>query len=177
MSGFLKYFAYGSNMHPLRLSARVPSCRAMGAAHLTGFRLRFHKRSIDGSAKCNALYTGHASDTIMGVVYQIAAHEKSGLDRFEFRGRGYHEATVHVTSGDERDSVFIYLADPEYIDDFLKPYRWYKQFVVIGARHHGLPAEYVRAIEGVETVEDSDQERAERNFGILRRLKVSGQNK
>jgi hypothetical protein len=30
------------------------------------------------------------------------------------------------------------------IDDRLKPYSWYKDFVMKGAQEHGLPLEYIR---------------------------------
>ncbi|TNF88372.1 MAG: gamma-glutamylcyclotransferase, partial [Gammaproteobacteria bacterium] len=40
----LYYFAYGSNMSPARLQARVPSARPLGVYRLKGHRLSFHKR-------------------------------------------------------------------------------------------------------------------------------------
>lgn len=53
-NGNILYFAYGSNMSSARLRARVPSCRPIGIAFLPGHELRFHKRSKDGSGKCDA---------------------------------------------------------------------------------------------------------------------------
>ena len=63
------YFAYGSNLHPARLAARTPSCHALGRAVLARHVLRFHKRGRDGSAKCDAWFTGDPTDRLYGVVY------------------------------------------------------------------------------------------------------------
>jgi hypothetical protein len=49
-----EYFAYGSNMETARLRERMPSAKPLGVAKLSGHELRFHKRSKDGSGKCNA---------------------------------------------------------------------------------------------------------------------------
>ena len=38
------YAAYGSNLHPVRLSARVRAARLLGAGSVTGWELRFNKR-------------------------------------------------------------------------------------------------------------------------------------
>ena len=59
-----------------------------------------------------------------------------------------------------RRKVLIYLATPDYIDDSLKPYGWYKDFVLAGARQHGLPPEYIaKYIQSVEATEDPNKTR------------------
>jgi hypothetical protein len=44
LSKRIHYFAYGSNLHPLRLQERVPSAALLGWTHLHGWELRFDKR-------------------------------------------------------------------------------------------------------------------------------------
>ncbi len=177
MEPLLKYFAYGSNMHPARLRERVPSCNVVGTAMLRGYGLRFHKRSIDGSAKCNALYTGDSSDRVMGVIYQIVAGEKEVLDSFEFLGNGYHQSEVQVTLGDKPECAFAYFAEPQFIDETLRPYIWYKEFVVAGARLHRIPEGYIKEVEFVEAIEDPDPMRAERNLRLLKKTEDRRQKK
>ena len=46
-----------------------------------------------------------------------------------------------------------------HIDDGLKPYHWYKNLVVLGAKHLQFPDAYVRSIEMIESVEDPDETR------------------
>ena len=60
------YFAYGSNMCEGRLKARVPSADLMAVVQLQAHALRWHKRSVDGSAKANALATGRDQDVVWG---------------------------------------------------------------------------------------------------------------
>jgi hypothetical protein len=59
-----------------------------------------------------------------------------------------------------RRKVLTYIAAPDYIDDRLKPYGWYKQFVLAGALEHGLPSDYIaERIESVEATDDPDKKR------------------
>ena len=120
---YLNYFAYGSNMHPLRLQQRVPSCQALGLAQLSSYSLRFHKDGLDNSGKCNVWHTGKPTDQVIGVVYQILATEKPLLDQAEGLGwGGYCEKTVHLSVQGIEHPTFLYFADNAYINDELKPY-------------------------------------------------------
>src|SRR3989441_4880942 len=91
-----KYFAYGSNMCTSRLRKRVPSAKAHSKASLSGYTLKFHKRSKDGSAKCNVLETKNPRDMVMGVLFYIDPAEKPDLDKAEGVGHGYHETKVEL---------------------------------------------------------------------------------
>ncbi len=157
-------------MHPLRLRERVPSRRAAGVGSLSGHALRFHKRGVDGSGKCNALYTGHPSDAVEGVLYEIDIGERGRLDAAESLGSGYGIQAVDIVTRGRVRQAFTYLAQPGYIDAALQPFTWYKAFVVAGARHHCLPASYVEILESVEAVEDPNAARAEAHFRILSEL-------
>jgi hypothetical protein len=170
MTATLKYFAYGSNLHPLRLQQRVPSCRVIDIVNLQGYKLEFHKRSEDGSSKCNAFFTGEKHDVIFGVVYEITAAEKVRLDRAEGLGAGYNEAVLELTLHGEKHKVFTYVADPNYIDESLKPYQWYKEFVACGARHHCMPEPYIERINRIDTQEDNDEYRRSLNIELLDRM-------
>lgn len=167
------YFAYGSNMCNARLQGRVPSAQALQTATLTGYRFRFHKRSIDGSAKGNAFYTGNPEDVVYGVLFDIDAREKAALDRAEGVGNGYAELAVSVSdaTGIQREA-FMYIAENSAIDDQLFPYIWYKQLVLDGARQHALPDEYVSQIEAIPATEDPDRARASKNAVILNHSEV-----
>lgn len=155
----LHYFAYGSNLHPERMRRRVPSATALGTAVLTGHLLRFHKRSqSDGSAKCDAHYTGRPEDRVYGVVYSLRPAEKAALDAVE--GPGYEVAERVVIHAGGQRPVFLYRARPETLDPALRPYDWYHALVVAGARHHRLPAAYVEALAAISAEPDPDPERA-----------------
>jgi len=163
----LTYFAYGSNMLLARLRERVPSADPIGTAILTEHRLLFHKRSRDGSGKGNILATGDSKDEVHGVVYEILDTEKPSLDLAEGLGTGYFEKVVRLSVNETWAEAFTYFANDEFIDDVLKPYAWYKDFVLFGAQENNLPPEYIAAIEAVESVVDQDSEREELNRRIL----------
>jgi cation transport regulator ChaC len=162
------YFAYGSNMSTARLRKRMPSCKPLGIARLPAHALRFHKRSTDKSGKCNAFACGN-DNSVIGVLFSFDPIERAKLDEAEGVGSGYEHAMVTVINDKgRRRKVLTYLATPDYIDDSLKPYGWYKEFVLAGGREHGLPPEYLAEyIESVEAVEDPNKAQDERQRTVL----------
>ena len=162
------YFAYGSNMSTARLRARTPSARALGKAVLSGHVLRFHKRSKDGSGKCDAFETGDSADRVIGVLYAIDTAERPRLDAAEGLNKGYQDATVTVLDAQDRHrKALVYKATPDFIDGSLKPYSWYRDHVLVGSVEHALPAEYVREfVESMDAQPDPDQERERRERSV-----------
>jgi len=159
------YFAYGSNMHPLRLAERTPSCQPVGAAHLGGHRLRFHKRSRlpdDLSGKCNVLATDHPQDGVHGIVYQIREDERTALDEAEGAGCGYQAVTLTVRLGSSQVQAWSYRAHPDWVDARLRPYDWYLALVAHGAVWHGLPDPWCQHLWSTPTLADPDRRRAEK---------------
>ncbi|WDE14295.1 gamma-glutamylcyclotransferase family protein [Thalassomonas haliotis] len=163
----MKYFAYGSNMSLRRLQQRTPGAASIGLFALTGHDLRFHKAGQDGSAKCDAFYTGSASDCIYGVLFELAPQEKRLLDRVEGLGAGYDEKWVSVVNntGFVADAALYYATD---IDTRLKPFSWYKEHVLIGARESKLAFDYILKIIRVESIEDPDRKRWARQRAIYK---------
>lgn len=157
------YFAYGSNMCLRRLRSRVPSSEFYAVASLKGYTLKFHKKSTDGSGKCNAFQTNNSEDRVVGVIFEISKAEKSCLDNAEGVGKGYTEQMVELESSNGVIKAYMYIANSDAINDTLIPYTWYKDFVVEGARQYQLPVEYIRSIETVEAKMDSDEERERQN--------------
>lgn len=161
----MKYFAYGSNMSIKRMIARVPSTTVDTVACLKKHALLFHKKSKDGSAKCDVIETEKENDTVWGVVFDIDEDEKTKLDGFE--GRGYKSKEIELIGRDEKTfkAITYYAAN---IDEHLKPYSWYTEHVLRGAREHNLPPEYIASIEKVKAIQDPDQERHDRELAIYR---------
>ena len=112
--------------------------------------LRWHKRGKDGSGKCDIVSTDGRS-VVWGVLFDIAWDEKPALDAVEGLGTGYFEKEVCIVTDDGECLALTYHANPAGIDAALRPFDWYKDYVVRGAREHGLPADYVRALELIET--------------------------
>jgi gamma-glutamylcyclotransferase (GGCT)/AIG2-like uncharacterized protein YtfP len=169
----LLYFAYGSNMAPQRLQARVPSAEPLQRAQLAGHELRFHKHSrVDGSAKCDACCTGEAGHAVHGLLYRMDAAEKPFLDACEGLGRGYEIKQVELwLERGETVSAFTYYATD--IESDLLPYQWYKEHVLRGAHYAGLSEAYIRAIAAVEAMTDPDRQRHARELAIYEAVSVS----
>ena len=161
-------FAYGSNMPAARLRERCPSARAIGIAELPGHELRWHKRSRDGSGKCDIV----ASDAIsvFGVLYEIAAQEKRALDRAEGLGAGYEEVAIEVLCGGSPITAKAYRATDT--DPALRPYTWYRALVIAGAREHGLPASYIVGLESVPADEDENRARHDEHMALIAEVRA-----
>lgn len=159
----LKYFAYGSNLLHSRLRARVSTLRVITVATLNAHRLMFHKIGTDDSGKCDAFYTGDPKDQIHGVVYGLDPSGKDKLDQIEGVGSGYEIKQVQVTQEGTCLSVFTYVVQDAYIDPEMKPYHWYKHFVVAGARQNDFPEAYIAALEKIDAIPDRDHERRQEN--------------
>lgn len=168
-------FSYGSNMCLPRMLARVGSAQAIARGYVAGRELRFHKRSVDGSAKADAFYTGRAEHRVWGVVFRICRTEKPLLDVCEYLGTGYDEHQVrvvvdrHLESGAtaEKLDAWLYAARAEAIDASLQPYTWYRDFVVAGAKQLELCPNYTARIAGLPAVDDPDRERHLENVRLI----------
>ena len=160
------YFAYGSNMSSKRFKTRAQSAQSIAIARLSHHQLKFHKKSLaDGSAKCDAFESGVAAHFIYGVVYEIAEHEKSLLDKVEGLGKGYEIKTTYVQFGhNELVEVFLYYAT--HIEANLKPFHWYREHVLQGALEHHLPLEYIEGIKSVRVMNDLNEARTKTELQI-----------
>jgi gamma-glutamylcyclotransferase (GGCT)/AIG2-like uncharacterized protein YtfP len=156
----LYYFAYGSNMCTGQLRRRVPSGKPVFVARLQAHRLRFHKKSTDGSGKADAEYTGNHADLVWGVVFEIESDQKPDLDRAEGLGQGYEEKQITPKDcADQSYQAWMYFASESHKTAGLRPYSWYLRFVVEGAKQHALPPDYLAFLAQVESVEDQDRVR------------------
>jgi hypothetical protein len=116
----------------------------------------------------NAFASGN-NNRVIGVLFSFDPAERAKLDEAEGVGSGYEHAIVTVINEKgRRRKVLTYLATPDYIDDSLKPYGWYKDFVLAGAREHGLPPEYIKEyIQSVEAIEDPNKVRDKKQRATL----------
>ena len=98
-----------------------------------------------------------------GVVYDFLVDDQPGLDKHEGLGRGYHTEEIRVVTDNGETGAYTYVADESAVDESLRPYSWYKDLVVEGARQHSLPDEYIAQLESVDANTDPDAEREKLN--------------
>lgn len=161
------YFAYGSNLHPSRLRARVSSAQPVTTGFIDGRSLRFHKKSRDGSSKCDMPPAQRPGARIYGALYSIEVCQKRRLDQVECAGAGYAEVSLAVMTDYGPIEAFSYVAQSAFIQESLLPYHWYKRLVVEGATFHRFPESYIAAITAVPSKQDPRPERAEENLRVL----------
>ena len=170
------YLAYGSNLHPYRLSKRLPTAELVGVTSLQGLQLAFHKRSRDGSAKCMYVETGSADDHLHAAIYRIARQEKLILDSIEGLGQGYDEANHRVRLDGTVLDTFAYAAAPTHVEPGLKPFDWYREMVLLGAEYHGFPATLSAFIRTIETMPDPDAARGQEKADLCTRMRDINKN-
>jgi gamma-glutamylcyclotransferase len=149
-------FAYGSNMCSGRFRHYRVNPQGEGlSAVLSDYRLRFNKLSKDGSAKANV--EPYATGQVRGVIYAIPDGDLQVLDAGEV---GYRRTKMQMqTHEGDITEAWIYIASEPSDDPDLRPYTWYRRFLVEGAREHSLPPEYIAQLERIEAVQDPKSQR------------------
>lgn len=161
-----RYVAYGSNLHPLRLQKRVSTAKLLGTSTLTGYELRFNKKSdVDGSGKCSL---NIADSFVYVAVFEISVSEKPNLDKIEGLGKGYDQKSIQL---EEYGTCLTYIANPRVIDETILPMDWYKEMVMLGCLSNRFPKEYVSYVESVDSIEDPQRTRARANWKLIEELR------
>ena len=158
----IRYLAYGSNLHPARLQARVSSAAFSSTVELCGWSLNFSKIGRDGSGKCNIVKSDVG--VIHGAIYKISIKDLKQLDVIEGVGKGYRSSMLHIPG---IGACNVYLAQESFINHKQEPYNWYKELVLAGAKCHSFPIEYIESIEKVQSKVDLNQKRAQDNLSVL----------
>jgi hypothetical protein len=137
-----RYFAFGANMHPKTLERRGISALSAAPARLAGHRLVFDQPAIPLFDPVFASVCP-AEDQVWGVLYELEPSALRALRAFE--GGDYEEigVTVSLSPGQNAEAwTFVTRgARPEGI-----PSRRYLRVMVDGARHHGLPEEWIERL-------------------------------
>ena len=118
--------------------------------------LLFNKKSTDDkSGKANV--AAHAGSDVWGVLYTIPDADLDKLDKGE---GGYRRVrlSLRLTNNTNTDA-WVYVAKKPEDDPALRPYTWYKRFLVEGAREHSLPEDYIAQLERIDAVADTDERR------------------
>lgn len=158
------YIAYGSNLHPRRLEARIGSVDPIATVELPGWVLRFEKRGGDGSSKANLHACPGSGFVAQAAVFALSPDQVSRLDMFEGCGRGYETLTFTIDLQNEQCQAFTYIAPSQWITRNLRPFDWYVDLIVSGALHHGFDESYVQRIARQPVCADPDQVRARREL-------------
>jgi len=148
----------------------VPSATFISPGKLVGYRLRFNKIGLDGSGKGNIQQTGCVEDAVWGGVFQLDSSEMAPLDSAESLGVGYEHQHVSVLTPQGYITVLTYIA--MLTDDHLRPFHWYKAYIVQGALECGLPEVYIQQLQRVVSIADLDVQRCQQHTLLCGRAQV-----
>lgn len=168
------YFAYGSNLHPVRLQQRVSSAKLIAATCVAGYQLRFHAQGMDHSAKCNIVVAEESGAGVWGAIYEIDNNQHEQLKKYA--GPAYETTKLRIVHEGTEYDCRTYVAKPEHIDNPLEPFEWYRDMVYLGAQYHHFPNKYNLAIIGIGCKEDSDEQRRKLNHVLILELKKHNQS-
>ena len=154
------YFAYGSNMNWDQICDRCPSTRFDSIARAEGYRLAFTRFSKNRQCGVADIVASAGSD-VWGVVFEISDDEVNVLDKSE----GYSRDRDREKNAYERRQLDVFRqgsnASPITVWTYIvvnksksppKPSAEYKATILAGARHWKLPADYIEALEQIETL-------------------------
>jgi cation transport regulator ChaC len=139
----LWYFAYGSNLDPgTFLGRRRMRPLETRVAVLEGFELRFDL-PVGPGERGVASVGPRAGDLVWGALYRLTVVEAERLDRTEGVQHGaYARLEIDARTGDgETFRAFTYVSSRGV--EGRKPSRRYLGLLLAGARHHGLPDEWI----------------------------------
>ncbi len=147
-NAYTLYYAYGSNMSTRRLRERVESAQAIGTARLRGKRWACNKLGRDGTGKANLV--DDPTGLVWGVLWRIDPGEWPRIDRFE---GGYQRVEVHVETvdgGEHRALTYV----SERLTQRPVPSAPYRDWLLEGAREHGLPDAWIELLTRLATDEE-----------------------
>lgn len=150
----LWYFAYGSNLDPgTFLGRRRMRPLETRAAVLAGFELRFDL-PVGAGERGVANVAPREGDSVWGVAYLLTHSEATRLDRTEGVPHGaYLRLSVELRDGAGASlAAFTYHSSRSVSGR--KPSRRYLGLILAGARHHGLPADYVERLRALPLAVD-----------------------
>ena len=125
-------FSYGSNLNVNRMNERGVKFSKIIPVILKDFILKFNKVSKKQGAVANIQF--YKGGIVEGVLYEVESLEQ--LDKYEGYPKHYNRVLIKI---DEYDA-WVYVAQPEYIQEGLQPKQEYLNHLLEGKQY--LSEEY-----------------------------------
>ena len=147
------YFAYGSNMNAQRMRQRGLLFDEVVAGQLPGYELCFNKRANDRPGTAYANIRHCQSAVVEGVLYRLLdPAEIFKMDPFEGTPVFYSRERMPVHTRQGVLPGWVYVANPAWRSDGLRPTRAYLDHLLAGREH--LSQAYWQALAGTPVHED-----------------------
>ncbi|XP_068189908.1 gamma-glutamylcyclotransferase a [Antennarius striatus] len=151
-NGHFMYFAFGSNLLKERLQLANPSAVFCTTGRLKDYELNFglSEKHADNSWHGGvATIESHPGSDVWGVVWTLSNENLQSLDEQEGVYKGKYSPLEVLVETDQG----VILCRTYQINNFhaCPPSPQYKQVICLGAEQNGLPAEYLKRLEAIET--------------------------
>jgi len=139
----LRYFAYGANIDPERMAARVPEAVVVGPGRVERFGVEVTIRDREwGGGVLNAREDPDA--TLWGLLYEGPEEAFAVLDTFQGDEALLEKATVTVLTDSGPVEAITYRVIP--VANYVRPSDRYLSHLTRSMRAQGLPPEAVQAV-------------------------------
>uniref|UniRef100_A0A8D0DLN6 gamma-glutamylcyclotransferase n=1 Tax=Salvator merianae TaxID=96440 RepID=A0A8D0DLN6_SALMN len=146
------YFAYGSNLLRERLMLRNPSIVFLTVAHLLDYKLAFGSHQGRNSAwhGSTATIVHSPGDEVWGIIWKMSISDICSLDRQEGVEEGIY-VPIEVSVQTQEGKVFKCRSYQMTKFVFGLPSPQYKKVICMGAKQNGLPVDYQKKLDSIET--------------------------
>ena len=144
----LLYFAYGSNLSSRYLRDYCPGAQPVMRGLLANFRIEFRRYSTDLEGGISTIMEA-PGELVHGMLFTIPKAEIEALDILENVPEGLYSRDgfmVLAEDGQWQRAELYRVARPE---GPFAPSARYLDFMLEGAREHGLPDDYVAGLESL----------------------------
>ena len=147
-------FAYGSNLDKVQITKRCESAKFISIASLKGYQIAFTRKSKIGEYAVADVVKKKDSE-VWGVIYEISEEDSSKLDARE----GYSPVREKTENSYNREIIEVFengdLSKPKKVSIYIAekgenpglPNKQYLDHILRGARHFGLPTDYIQRLE------------------------------
>ncbi|MGA2080206.1 MAG: gamma-glutamylcyclotransferase family protein [Holophaga sp.] len=137
----MKYFTYGSNLSLAHTRDYIPNAKFVMRASLPNFRVEFRYYSVNYKGGISSIIEA-PGDMVQGVIYEVDEGELVAMDILEqVPNRVYLRERFCVLGEDGKwHHADLYRVAHPYGP--FTPAKKYVDFMIAGAKEHGLDAEY-----------------------------------
>ncbi len=149
------YFAYGSNMNPARVEARIGATRRVLPGVLHDYALRFDKASrVAGVAHANVAPV--PGERVEGALFELVMPDQiRQMDPFEGYPHDYERHRLRVATEEGSIESWVYIAAPGTTAEALRPAREYLAHLLAGEAF--LSPGYHASLAAMEAVGGLDE--------------------